>query len=313
MEAAMRAVGRRHGFTLIELLVVIAIMAILVALLLPAVQAAREAARRTQCKNNLKQMGLALHNYHDSLRCFPPGYVAGSDDITSTTPGWGWGVMIMPYLELSNVSLTLNTQLPIEDPTNTAGVLQRLPVFLCPSDIYPDEPFAVTSDPDNTVVIVQTRPCSYAGCVGNDASEVDDNSVPWTGVLYRNSQVRADDITDGTSSTIVIGERAWAQTKGTWVGAPQGALIRAGSMNPFSTVTATSAIAILAHAHWINNKTDSDGGLDDYGSEHSGGAQFLFADGSVRFLQSVTTPGGWETTFQAMGTRNGREAIVITE
>jgi prepilin-type N-terminal cleavage/methylation domain-containing protein/prepilin-type processing-associated H-X9-DG protein len=303
----------RSGFTLIELLVVIAIIAILVALLLPAVQAAREAARRTQCKNNLKQMGLALHNYHDALGCFPPGYIAASDDITSTTPGWSWAVMIMPYLELSNANHTLNTLLPIQDPSNSAGVILRLPVFLCPSDIYPDSTFAVTSDPADTVVVIQTTPCSYAGNVGNDSSEVDNNLVPWNGVLFRNSQVRADDITDGTSSTIIIGERAWAQTKGVWVGAPQGALIRAGSMNPFSAATATSAVGILAHAHWINNKIDADGGLDDYASLHTGGAQFLFADGSVRFLQDVTTPGGWETTFQAMGTRNGREAIVVSE
>jgi len=304
---------RRSGFTLIELLVVIAIIGTLVALLLPAVQAAREAARRTQCKNNLKQMGLALHNYHDVLRCFPPGYIAGSEHITSTTPGWSWAVMIMPYLELSNASHTLDTLLPIEDPANTAGAIQRLPVFLCPSDIYPDSPFALTSDPANSVVVIQTTPCSYAGCVGNDSAEVDNNLVPWNGVLYRNSQISVDDITDGTSSTIVIGERAWAQTRGTWVGAPQGSIIRAGSMNPFSAATATSAVGILAHAHWINNKVDSDGGLDDYASLHPGGAHFLFADGSVRFLQDVTTPGGWETTFQAMGTRNGREAIVVSE
>jgi prepilin-type N-terminal cleavage/methylation domain-containing protein/prepilin-type processing-associated H-X9-DG protein len=309
----MQERGRRTGFTLIELLVVITIIAILVALLLPAVQAAREAARRTQCKNNLKQMGLALHNYHDALQCFPPGYIAALDDITSTTPGWGWGVMIMPYLELSNANRTLNTLLPIDDPSNTAGVIQRLPVFLCPSDIYPDSPFNVTSDPADTVIVIQTTPCSYAGCVGNDSSEVDNNLVPWNGVLFRNSQIRADDITDGTSSTFIIGERAWAQTKGTWVGAPQAALIRAGSMNPFSASTATSAVGILAHAHWINNKVDTDGGLDDYASQHPGGAHFLFADGSVRFLHDVTTPGGWEATFQAMGTRNGREAIVVTE
>jgi prepilin-type processing-associated H-X9-DG protein len=292
---------------------VIAIIAILVALLLPAVQAAREAARRTQCKNNLKQMGLALHSYHDNLNCFPPGYIAGSDDITSTTPGWGWAVMIMPYLELANPGHSINTLLPIEDPSNTVGVVPRLPVFLCPTDIYPDSPFAVTSDPADTVVVIQTTPCSYAGCVGNDASEVDNNLVPWNGVLFRNSQIRADDITDGTSSTIIIGERAWAQTKGVWVGAPQRALIRAGSMNPFFAATATSAVGILAHAHWINNKVDTDGGLDDYASLHPGGAHFLFADGSVRFLQDVTTAGGWEATFQAMGTRNGREAIVVTE
>jgi prepilin-type N-terminal cleavage/methylation domain-containing protein len=94
-----RCSDKSRGFTLIELLVVIAIIAILISLLLPAVQAAREAARRTQCKNNLKQMGLALHNWHDALKTFPPGYVAGSNDITVTSPGRGWGTMILPYME----------------------------------------------------------------------------------------------------------------------------------------------------------------------------------------------------------------------
>src|SRR5262249_1173096 len=96
IEETRMIAGTRRAFTLIEVVVVMGIIAMLVALLWPAVQAAREAARRTQCKNNLKQMGIALHNYHDALGCFPPGYIAGSDDITSTTPGWSWGTMIMP-------------------------------------------------------------------------------------------------------------------------------------------------------------------------------------------------------------------------
>src|ERR1700722_18327219 len=109
---------RRAGFTLIELLVVIAIIAILIALLLPAVQAAREAARRTQCRNNLKQIGLAFHNYHDAMRLFPPGYVAGTADITNTSPGWGWGAMILPFIEQTALNRKLDYRLSLTDPNN---------------------------------------------------------------------------------------------------------------------------------------------------------------------------------------------------
>jgi len=301
------------AFTLIELLVVIAIIGVLVALLLPAVQAAREAARRTQCRNNLKQIGLAMHNYIDTFKTFPPGYIAGSSDIAVTTPGWGWAAMILPQLEQTALFEKLNLDLPIEDPSNSVGIQTFLPSYVCPSDICPIGAFAVTSDPANFVLVVQTTPCSYAGCVGNDSCDVDSNATPWNGVLYRDSKTRIADITDGTTSTILVGERAWALTNGLWVGAPNTALIRGGKLNNFSPVTATSAIGILAHAHWVNNRYDSDGGLDDYASLHPNGANFLFADGAVHFLMDVTTEGGSEDTFQALATRSGGETATLSQ
>jgi prepilin-type N-terminal cleavage/methylation domain-containing protein/prepilin-type processing-associated H-X9-DG protein len=303
----------RHGFTLIELLVVIAIIAILISLLLPAVQAAREAARRTQCKNNLKQIGLALHSYHDSLRTFPPGYVAGSNDITVTSPGWGWGAMLLPYLEQGSLYKQLNYSLPIEDPNNAVAAKTLLPVFVCPSDIGPVAPFPITSDPANTVTLVTVGPSSYFGCVGNDSSEVDNNATPWTGVLYRNSKTRIADITDGTACTIVVAERAWAQTNGTWIGAPNTGLIRAGKMNHSAPMYETAAFGVLGHAHWINNSSDPDGGMDDLSSLHPNGAHVVFADGSVHFLMDATTEGGWEDTVQAMGTRSGGETVNVSD
>ena len=106
----------RRGFTLIELLVVIAIIAVLIALLLPAVQAAREAARRAQCVNNLKQMGLAMHNYHDAVLAFPPGYIAASkfiDGETDTSPGWSWASMILPQLDQTPLFSSINFWLPV--------------------------------------------------------------------------------------------------------------------------------------------------------------------------------------------------------
>jgi prepilin-type processing-associated H-X9-DG protein len=142
---------------------------------------------------------------------------------------------------------------------------------------------------------------------------VDDNATPWTGVLYRNSKVRIADITDGTTYTIVVAERAWAQTNGSWVGAPNTGLIRAGKMNSSAPMYETAAFAVLGHAHWINNPSDPDGGMDDLSSLHPNGAHCLFADGSVRFMQNATTDGGWETTVQAMGTRSGGEMINLSD
>jgi prepilin-type N-terminal cleavage/methylation domain-containing protein/prepilin-type processing-associated H-X9-DG protein len=306
----------RRAFTLIELLVVIAIISLLISLLLPAVQAAREAARRTHCKNNLKQIGLALQNYVDVSHCLPPGYIAGSSDINTTTPGWSWNVMILPFLEGNTVYNQINTSLPVEDPFNAPALLTTIPQFQCPSDLIPAPTYNLTSDPNDSVVVCTTTPASYAGCVGNDSSDVVDDSSPWLGVLFRNSSVTMEDIVDGTSSTIAVGERSWAQVNGTWIGAPNGALIRGGVQNPISPISGPSPLATLAHAHMINNVTDPDGGLDDYSSMHPGGAQFLFCDGSVHFLQNCTIDGeltGWMATFQALGTRNSHEAVTFSD
>jgi prepilin-type N-terminal cleavage/methylation domain-containing protein/prepilin-type processing-associated H-X9-DG protein len=305
---------KSHGFTLVELLVVIAVIAILISLLLPAVQAARESARRTQCRNNLKQLGIALHNYHDVMRLLPPGYVAGSPDRSNTNPGWGWGAMLLPYLEQSALHSKLDFRLSLTDPKNATPVATFLPGFVCPSDIYSPTPFTIASDAAGTMPVVQVTPCSYVGCVGNDASTVDDNSVPWNGVLYRNSKTRISDITDGTTYTIVVGERAWCQVNGMWVGAPNTGLIQAGKLNRNAPSTETAAFAILGHAHFINGiGQDNDANMDDFSSMHPGGANCLFADGSVRYLQSTFTddPTGWPAIVQAMGTRGGGEMISL--
>ena len=141
----MRNASRRPAFTLIELLVVIAIIAILIGLLVPAVQKVREAAARTQCVNNLKQIGLALHNYHDSKKVFPSGYRASgaySDGSSDTTPGWGWGAYLLPYLEQDNLCRQLNFTAPVQ---NSPAIQTIVKVYLCPSDTPPTSAFAVTN------------------------------------------------------------------------------------------------------------------------------------------------------------------------
>jgi prepilin-type processing-associated H-X9-DG protein len=288
---------------LIELLVVIAIIAVLIALLLPAVQQAREAARRTQCKNNLKQIGLALHNYHDAFSTFPPGYIAGPN-LSVTTPGWGWATMILPHLDQTSLYNGINFNLPVEHASNSVVVNTRLNAFVCPSDLI--QGTLVLTDSSNTT-IVQTTPSCYPGCVGNDNTDVD--SPTGNGVFIRNSRTRMADITDGTSNTIIVGERSFAFAKGSWIGAPNSALVRAGQRNNYQTATEPSAGLALAHAHFVNANADPDGGLDDFSSLHWGGAHMLFADGSVRFFQTVVSDGGLEVTFQALGTCSGGEVV----
>jgi prepilin-type N-terminal cleavage/methylation domain-containing protein/prepilin-type processing-associated H-X9-DG protein len=302
----------RSGFTLIELLVVIAIIAVLIGLLLPAVQKVREAAARTQCQNNLKQMGLACQHYHDVARTFPPGYVASvpyNDGATDTAPGWGWEAFLLPYLEQEGLYRQLNLKQPVE---KSGAIRTLLPMYLCPSDLAPSTAFAV---PDAFgQALAMAAPSSYAACIGGDES--DTTGASGRGIFYRNSRTRVADITDGTSNTLLIGERAWSNANGIWAGAIAGAVCLRGPQNPNPGSGAGSSPAptlILGHSHLNNATSDTDGGLDDFSSNHPGGSHFVFADGSVRFVRSIPadnadgsyTPDG--LVFQALGTRAGGE------
>ncbi|HEY1381501.1 MAG TPA: DUF1559 domain-containing protein [Gemmataceae bacterium] len=292
----------RRGFTLIELLVVIAIIAVLIGLLLPAVQKVREAAARTKCQNNLKQIGLACHSYHDANRGLPPGYAATAN-YPDTAPGWGWPAFLLPYLEQDALYRQIDFTRPI--PSSPAAIRTMVPLLLCPSDSPAAAAFPVT-DGLGTVVCT-AAPSSYAATVGSDASEVEDEFG--NGVFYRNSKTQFADITDGTSQTVLAGDRAWADTNGIWAGAPSGALVRAGERNPWPAATASAACFVLAHNNWINIKTDADGGLDDFSSYHAGGVNLLFADGSVHFVRSITADGQDRLDFWALGTRAGGETV----
>ena len=318
-----RAFGR--GFTLIELLVVIAILAVLIGLLLPAVQAAREAARRIQCCNNLKQIGLALHNYHDAHGTFPMGYIARSrfvDGATDPAPGWGWAAMILPQLEQGPLFNAINSGLAVEVPQNGTVIRSGVTTYLCPSDPVPDGPFPVTDASAN--VLAWMAPTSYAACVGSDLTDTAtglNHDGLGNGVLFRNSGIRHSGITDGASQTIIVGERAWSIATGPWAGVVTNGVIRRGPANPCPTTGALfypAATLVQAHCHMLNTDTDTDGGLDDFSSRHPGGANFVFADGSVHFLKNVLRDAGQRPdgstisaspAFQALGTRNGCEVI----
>lgn len=316
---------KRRGFTLIELLVAISIIAVLIALLLPAVQAAREAARRIQCVNNLKQMGLALQNYHDAMSTFPMSYAARSPFIngaTDTAPGWGWGTMILSQLEQSTIFNAVNFALPVEGPQNSTVVRSIITTYLCPSDPIPGGPFGVTDKSGNVLALM--GPTSYAACVGNDFTDSTtglNNDGLGNGVMFRNSGISIAAISDGTSQTITVGERAWSINSGPWAGVVTNGVINRGPANPCPKTGALyylAATLVQAHTNVLNTDTDPDGGLDDYSSRHPGGANFVFADGSVHFLKSVLRNSGQRPdgstiyaspTFLAMGTRAGGEVI----
>jgi prepilin-type N-terminal cleavage/methylation domain-containing protein/prepilin-type processing-associated H-X9-DG protein len=319
--AARRRLSRRcAGFTLIELLVVIAILGIIIGLLMPTIQRIREAAARLQCQNNLHQIGLALHQYHDINKGFPPGYRAFGpyvDGTTDTAPGWGWEAHILPYLEHKDIYKAIAFKLPIQHPRNAQAIQAVLPIYLCPSDLTPNAPFFVPNGFGSPVALA--GPSSYAACVGGDETSTTD--ATGAGVFFRNSHVRLTDIRDGTSSTFLIGERAWSNANGIWAGAlPDGVLLR-GQDNPCQPVVPgawyPAATLVLSHAHLNNAQSDPDGsaGMDDFSSKHRGGAHFLFADGSVHFVHSVprdNADGSYTSDgliFQALATRARGEYI----
>ncbi len=292
----------KRGFTLIELLVVIAIIAILVALLLPAVQQAREAARRSQCKNNLKQLGLALQDYHGVFNKFAPGYVSNFDATGADTgPGWGWGAMLLAQLDQTNLQTTIIFSQPIEAAANSTARVASIGVYLCPSDtVQPTWP-AVTRDasanPTSTICNVSSS--NYIAVFG-----VSEPGIDGEGVFFRNSGISMKDIRDGSSSTFLLGERTHSYCQATWVGSVTGALIYPPAGSPATPEIQNAAGMTLGHTQeGAPNAPDIE--CNNFSSRHAGGAQFVFADGHVQYISMNINRG----TFQALSTRAGGETI----
>jgi len=287
----------RTGFTLIELLVVIAIIAILVALLLPAVQQAREAARRSTCKNNLKQIALALHNYHDTHNAFPPGWIRDWNSTDSQGRGWAWSVFILPMLEQGALYQALEVgvgaaQVPNATDENARKVLN---VYSCPSDPGPSYTnIFKDSDgnkyPRSNYAGVHGRQMGsatsgeYYGRSTNTAALFAESNNAQNGIFGQNSCIRLRDLTDGTTSQFIVGERVNNDTNiaAVWI---------RGIKAYTSTLTEYGRAVVGVCCRDSNGGSRCiQGGGYGFGSAHTGGAHFALADGSIRFINnSIST------------------------
>ncbi|WP_339727852.1 DUF1559 domain-containing protein [uncultured Gimesia sp.] len=303
---------RTRGFTLIELLVVIAIIAILIALLLPAVQQAREAARRSTCKNSLKQIGLALHNYHETHRVYPPGYIArGVNAADASSPGetgtgFSWGTMLLAFMDQAPLYNKLNLNLDASVSPNIELGDEAIPIFRCPSDTNQGV-FTVT-DGSNTYMLSSAN---YVGIYGYGSLTMSPGAPAIKGILFRNSNIKIRDITDGSSNTIVVGERSHqhqfvgaatvVQADSTWYAAIPNITRPSGMM---SMADEGSATLILGHVGQpggmmpMEHPPNTTNHIANFSSKHVGGAHFLLGDGAVRFLSENIN----YETFRDLGT-----------
>ena len=294
----------RRAFTLIELLVVIAIIAVLIGLLLPAVQKVREAAARLKCQNNLKQIGLAMHNYHDRAERFPSGFTSGTASLNGpgTGPGWGWAAQLLPDLEQGNVAATINYSLDIANAANASARVKSLAVFLCPSDSPAMLTFATA--PEMGASICDVGFANYVGVGGTFEVTAFPDSA--NGVLYRNSRLKVLWITDGSSNTLMVGERTFKKSpQTTWVGAVTNSANP--PINPSFEYEGPPTLCLMntgtaADGRVPNNSQEH---VEDANSNHSQGVNFLFCDGSVRPIHNSINP----TTWEALGTRAGGEVV----
>jgi prepilin-type N-terminal cleavage/methylation domain-containing protein/prepilin-type processing-associated H-X9-DG protein len=330
---------KRFGFTLIELLVVIAIIAILVALLLPAVQNAREAARRVQCRNNLKQLGIAMHNYHDTFNTFPPGFrfIAGSPSAALGTAFYS----LLPYLEQDNLLPSIDLRVPWY--SLTPGVAKtQVPVFVCPSDSATNPTTYPLMTALNLPVGGTFANSSYAFSVGFRDSLCfgPGFSAPPTtsqsGVFAFHSKTRLADITDGSSNTFAIGEAACGLPLCNGIGCttpePNGTkathswlvggfsiefLYVAGfrysggwisTVEPPNKSPVTDSRYMLSGNAFQDCRASWEGGphwVSNARSMHAGVVQFLFCDGSVRPLSNSID----RSSYRALSTIQGGEVV----
>jgi prepilin-type N-terminal cleavage/methylation domain-containing protein len=305
----------KRGFTLIELLVVIAIIAILIALLLPAVQQAREAARRSQCKNNLKQIGLALHNYHEVGGAFPPGYINAPNGQNQL----GWQTMLLPHFDQGPLYNQLNTLTVLgaagSATANEILAHEVLNTLRCPSDTGPDQDevnsWGTSNYPANFGVGDPSSPASGTGAsvVGAMGGQVNTNAT-CQGMFGQNTKTRFRDVKDGTSNVVFVGERRMGRICDFATATPGGIFgthctvwaglnaVDAGAHHILATgtfdlptrsgYTAAAAIRINPKTDGISNSTGNARGQDQsslgFDSYHTGGCHFLLGDGAVKYV-----------------------------
>jgi len=283
-----------RGFTLIELLVVIAIIAVLIALLLPAVQSAREAARRSQCVNNLMQLSIAMQNYESAHELLPPGVVDPTSPIQSIPKGYhiGWVARILPYIERKNIFNNLNFMVGAYATENSTAGSMVISFLLCPSD---GSRFTSTLGGALT---------NYAGCYNDVEAPI---ATTNTGIFFLNSKISHDDIPDGSSETIFLSEKVQAPTDLGWLSGTSSTLRNTDSapknFNRWAGVTSTPVNpGGPTNANLPGAPPTLVGG---FSSNHAGGANFAFGDGSVKFLKSSIRP----SVYQCLGNRSDGQMI----
>lgn len=327
----------RYGFTLIELLVVIAIIAILIALLLPAVQAAREAARRAQCINHLKQQSLALHNFHDSYNRFPsahqigvtwyttyqrntpPGGLTTNSSYPNEGPFWSWMMRIAPFVDMVTMQKQANmTGTPAGWPwwqqsTLNGGPVLKIvcPIFSCPSDVRSGLKWVGSATESASLT-------SYLGVSGRDQFKEDGGQ---DGILFVNSGVRFADVKDGTSNTIMIGERPPSNSLNYgWQWAGSGDSPYFGATDVVLGVHERMGGAPNTATDFFRPGTENDPSdlhRFHFWSFHSGGGMWAMADGSVKFLSygvdsarnSSSTPPSTKTILERLASRASGESV----
>lgn len=282
----VRPPERNAAFTLVELLVVIAVIGILIGLLLPAVQAARESARRMQCSANLRQVGIAMHNFEGANRVLPPGYASRSlespppaerDPSTwDAPPGWGWAAYLLSYFEEASIAQQIDYAQPLWNAEYASLINTTLPVLLCPSVSGPTEPFVAVDESENPLplgngsielgrshyVASHGQESCWGECGASSDGEVFTdiyNSVTETiridgdasrvadGPFFRNSKTRFSEITDGLSQTIFVGEHSSYLSDKTWVGVLPGAFTHPRFASPENGADAAATL-VLVHA-----------------------------------------------------------------
>ncbi|MEA1951400.1 MAG: DUF1559 domain-containing protein [Planctomycetota bacterium] len=295
---------RQKGFTLVELLVVIAIIGILIALLLPAVQAARAAARRMSCANNLKQLGVALHLYHDTNRQLPAGWT-GYDPSTGKPhwfglPGWGWNAAVLPFMEQAAVhDDMIHFELPITNPLNDDARVLPIATLRCPSDPGPDTFVLQGGAPyigSGSFQPTELARSNYMGVFGAEdfhhMYNPSDNTCFGDGCFFHNSEIQFRDISDGLSSTFMIGERSSKLAPSTWVG-----MLTGGQHAP---------ARVTGVAEFLPNSEETSAHyFHSFSSFHPSGVHFLAADGAVHLISDDIQP----NLYQGLCTRAGGEPV----
>jgi prepilin-type N-terminal cleavage/methylation domain-containing protein/prepilin-type processing-associated H-X9-DG protein len=334
----MKNLSRRSGFTLIELLVVIAIIAVLISLLLPAVQSAREAARRAQCVNNLKQTGLALHNYESAQGSFPIGLIRYTMPLCDANSNRRHTLfaMILPYMEQGNLYAGLNFDFGANSIRNITAQETFVNAYVCPSDERSTGPLNPAGGPLTSIGVNQS---SYAGSAGtielfryrySTANASNCRHIDGDGAFVISFNYGINNITDGTSNTLFIGEASrFRGQPGSWqfpwnygewfslVGAPAGSSTSATHGIAYSAVRPNAPLQLTGPNTdvagiidpdpftWWTKQTAQTYGSFGFRSQHPGGVNFMFGDGSVRFIKSTIDL----STYRALSTRRGGEVI----